>query len=96
MDAGTSEGFDGSYYKIESNTAEDFVIRLEGNQTLIPDDFIGKELIGVHLFDQLTATGGALIDFGDDRVFVDDPDNSIWDLDSDIVAGEGSELPIQQ
>ena len=96
LDAVTNEGFDGSYYKIESNTDDDFVIRLEGNQTLVPDDFIGKELIGIHLFDQLTATGGALIDFGDDRVFVRDPENSIWDLDSDIVAGEGSVMPTQQ
>ena len=41
-------------------------------------------------------SGGALIYFVDDRVFVDDADNSIWDLNSDIVAGEGSVLPTRQ
>jgi hypothetical protein len=93
LDASTPEG---PYYRIESNSENGFVIRVPDGETLDPGTLLGSEFAGVHRFDKLGVIGGASVDFGDDRVFVTDKVNSWWDLSSEIIAGEGSDLPVQQ
>jgi hypothetical protein len=93
LDASTPEG---PYYRIESNGGDDFVIQVPDTEVLDAGDLLGNELVGVHRFDKLNITGGASLSFGWDRVFVMDKVNSVWDLSSEIIAGEGSDLPVQQ
>jgi hypothetical protein len=96
LDTDTSESVAGPYYRIESNTQDNSTIQLGAGHNLNSEDFIGKEFTGVQLYKQLKVTGGATVDFGNDRVFVEDIAGSLWDADSDIIYGAGSELPAQQ
>jgi hypothetical protein len=76
-------------YTIESNTANALIIST-------PDDlsgYAGKELIGVHRFSTLNIGGGASVDFGNDRIEVQDTFNSQIDAGSLLNAGPGSVLP---
>jgi hypothetical protein len=57
---------------------------------------VNKYFIGVHELETLNVQGLVTADFGEDRVIVNDIDNSVWDGTSSILAGQGSELPVQQ
>ena len=78
-----------THYTIASNTDSTITV-------LTTDDLsgvVGNELVGVHTFETVTITGGAAIDFGEDRVVILDPDAStiaasaIFASDSLIWAG---------
>lgn len=62
----------GPLYTIQSNTSNTLIIETADNLSGI----VGQELIGVHQFDRLIIKDGALVDFGEDRVEVNDLANS--------------------
>ena len=67
---------DAPLYRIVSNTAS--TLTVESLQDL--SSSVGQTLIGQHNFSRLTVTGGAYADFENDRVVVDDVDNSDIDI----------------
>jgi hypothetical protein len=79
------------HYRISSNGDESLII--ETADDLSEADLVGKELLGVHTFETLNVTGGAQVDFGDDRVIVNDLTNSTIDSDSSVTADADSVLP---
>ncbi|MCP3671851.1 MAG: hypothetical protein GY814_15755, partial [Gammaproteobacteria bacterium] len=52
---------------------------------------IGNELIGVHQFETLTVTGGAKVDFGEDRLVIIDEVNSSIDAGSRLTVAQADE-----
>jgi hypothetical protein len=77
------------HYRISSSSDESLIIDTADDLS----DAVGKELLGVHTFETLNVTGGAQVDFGDDRVIVNDLTNSIIDSDSSVTAAADSVLP---
>lgn len=59
-------------YEIESNTSNTITINTVDGLSA----YLGKALIGVHTFETLKVTGNAKVDFGDDKLVVNDLDNS--------------------
>ncbi len=58
----------GPTYLIESNTTNTLIVRTA-------DDFsglVGNDLVGVHTFKAIKLSGGASVDFGDDKLFIED------------------------
>ena len=80
------------YYEITSNGYESLIIHTDDDLSIYNGR--NSELIGVHSFDTIDVQGGAQVDFGIDRVFVNDLGSSILDDISHINAGENSQLPI--
>ncbi len=87
---------EGPFYRIIDNGYVD--ITIEDPDGTIPDAafFSGKSFIGVHRFNTLKVSGGAKVDFGEDRVLVEDLTNSAYDIYSNITADSQSVLPPQQ
>ena len=79
----------GPFYKIESNTDDALIIRTQDNLLGIE----GQQLLGVHQLEILNVTGGAQVDFGVDRVIVNDTANSSIDTTSSVTASPDSTLP---
>jgi hypothetical protein len=81
--------FNPTVYRIVENGENSVVIDT-------PDDlsgYVGKALLGIHQFDQLSVRGGAHVDAGVDRVIVRDVGTSLIDGTSTVTAGPGSVLP---
>jgi hypothetical protein len=79
----------GVHYEVETNTTNTITIYTNDNLSSI----LGNELVGVQTFNTLTVTGGANVDFGGDRLIVNDLINSSVDSSSQIHAGSmGQEL----
>jgi hypothetical protein len=83
------------YYQVVGRIA-DYTLVVQSDDDLTLAELAGKELAGVHRLETLTVTGMVAADFGDDIVIVDNPDDSLWDAGSSIIAGPGSELPVQE
>lgn len=93
LDADTT---DGPFYKIVDNGWVDCTIEDPEGHISDAQSLIGRTFIGVHRFETIDVLGGASVDFGEDRVFVMDPDNSAWDIDSEIISDSASVLPVKK
>jgi hypothetical protein len=67
-------------YEIISNTSRSMIVKSPDDLTNI----IGQTLVGLHRFETISITGGAHVDFGDDRVVVNDLSGSVIDAQSGI------------
>ena len=76
-------------YTIQSNMEESIVIATDDDLS----GYIGKDLIGVHQFSRITATDGAKVTFGEDRVIIDDVGQSEISNQSEVIAAPDSILP---
>jgi hypothetical protein len=83
------------YYLIVEQPGAGQVI-VQTTDDLAAAGLVNKYFIGVHELETLNVQGLVTADFGEDRVIVNDIDNSVWDGTSSILAGQGSELPVQQ
>jgi hypothetical protein len=61
-----ASSFDGTYYRIAESGTDTLVIDTTDDLSV----YQGKELVGVHQFDKLVVQSGANVDFGDDKVIV--------------------------
>jgi YVTN family beta-propeller protein len=93
LDPATPEG---PFFKIIDNGPDNFTIADPNGVISSINYLIEREFIGIHRFSTLQVTGGASVDFGGDRVIVSDTANSVWDLNSEIIADGDSVLPVQQ
>ena len=82
LDASTAEG---PFYTIIENSDESLVIETDDDLSTV----VNNQLIGVHIFERLNVTGGAQVDFGDDKVIVNDIANSSIDASSSVSADCG-------
>jgi len=76
----------GPLYRIVRNTANTLTVHTADDL----GGLIGRELIGVHTFETLQVLGKADVDFGGDRVIVNDVDNSRVTPGSTLRAGQVS------
>ncbi|HEX6927951.1 MAG TPA: LamG domain-containing protein, partial [Gammaproteobacteria bacterium] len=74
----------GPLYRIVSNTVNTITVHTTDDLT----GMAGRELIGVHTFATLQVLGRADVDFGGDRVIVNDLDNSRVSAGSTLRAGQ--------
>jgi hypothetical protein len=72
------------YYTIESNDVWSLIINTPDDLS----DIVGNELIGVHRFQSVQFTGGASLDFGDDRYEIVDLSASTIDATSSVFNAE--------
>ncbi len=63
----------GALYPITSNTTTSITIDDSNSNIADLTTLIGLELIGTHTFDRLQITNGASVDFGSDRVIINNP-----------------------
>jgi len=77
-------------YKILSNSQTSFVIESFDDLSTT----IGNELIGIHRFETITIEGGVNLNFGEDRVIVDDIFGSSIYGESGIFADPSSNIPL--
>ena len=82
----------GTHYRIEVNTANTLTIHTTDDLS----GFNGKTLVGVHTFETVRVTGGADVTFGDDRLIITDPANSIVGVNSTLRVGEMEASAVQQ
>ncbi|HEX7026477.1 MAG TPA: thrombospondin type 3 repeat-containing protein, partial [Gammaproteobacteria bacterium] len=71
-------------YTIVSNTTN--VLTLHTSDDL--SGLIGSELIGVHTFETLRVVNGASVDFGEDRIVINDLVNSVIGSNSELRLGQ--------
>jgi hypothetical protein len=83
------------YYPIVEQPGSQQVV-VQTTDDLAAAGLVNKYFVGVHELETLNVQGGVIADFGEDRVLVNDIGNSVWDGTSSILAGQGSELPVQQ
>ena len=82
----------GSVYVIEENTAYSLVLHTNDDLS----GYVGKELVGVHTFMTVSSSGGASLDFGDDRVVALDPTLSEVEFSSSLYVGNiNTELSLE-
>ncbi|TLM76761.1 hypothetical protein FDY93_12425, partial [Microbulbifer harenosus] len=74
----------GEHYKVVKNSKNTITVLTENDLSAV----VGQELMGVHIFDAVTVTGGASVDFGEDRVIVLDPSASFIDAQSSLHSAE--------
>jgi hypothetical protein len=76
-------------YTIQSNDDESLFIQTNDDLS----GFVGRELQGVKTLHTLTVTNGAKVDFGADRLIIQDKTDSKVDSTSTVTAGSGSNFP---
>ena len=67
-------------YRVLSNTEETLIVESAVDLSTV----VGNELIGVQTFETLSATNGANVDFGGDRVIINNIPASIIDASSTV------------
>ncbi|WP_444919044.1 PA14 domain-containing protein [Microbulbifer sp. JMSA003] len=73
-----------AHYQVESNTGNTLTILTDDDLTSV----VGQQLVGVHTFETLTITGGASVDFGEDRLVVLNPEHSFIDSLSTVTSSD--------
>nr|WP_246395155.1 PA14 domain-containing protein [Microbulbifer rhizosphaerae] len=73
-----------SHYLVERNTNNTITVVTSDDLSIV----VGQELVGVHTFEAVTVTGGASVDFGEDRLIIRDPSASYIDSQSTVHSGE--------
>lgn len=77
VDLNTSDSLN-PLYVVQSNTENSLI--LHADEDLSP--FLGSELVGVHVFETIKVTNGAMVTFGEDVVVANDTVNSFISVDS--------------
>jgi hypothetical protein len=85
VDLDASE-FVSKQYTIASNTTNTITINTTDNLAAL--NLVNKQLVGVHRFRKLSVTNGASVNFGDDRIIVDDANNFTIDSTSKVGSGQ--------
>ena len=81
LDAGETVG---AHYTIDSNTADTLQVRTNDDLSAV----VGNELVGVQRVASLVVTGRADVDFGQDRLVIDDVAGSRIEAGSTLRVGE--------
>ena len=81
LDAGNP---DAPLYTVVSNDGYSLIVQSEDDLSAVA----GQQMIGVHVLDQLSVTGGASLSFGDDRLHINDTDNFQLASTSSLQAAE--------
>ncbi|HEX6397418.1 MAG TPA: Ig-like domain-containing protein, partial [Steroidobacteraceae bacterium] len=78
-------------YRIVSNTANTLTINTSDNLAGV----VGQTLLGVHTFETVRVSGGADVDFGEDRLVINNVAGSTIGANSSLRVGEVSQATLQ-
>ena len=78
-------------YTVESNTENTLIIHTQDDLS----QYVGKTMVGVHMFDTLNVINGASVDFGDDHIFIEnEADSNVPGANAEIFYGNQSSVPV--
>ena len=84
VDLDANDNDESTLYQIASNTEDSIVIQTADDLS----GYNGSTLVGIHRFNTISVSGGASVDFGGDRVLIENTGGVDIDFDSTLYADE--------